>query len=148
MSDDLGKPEKPSMPSDDDIAARFERIREDLKHMDLPDLPDDEKLRARIEGVTSQKSSYKMPEVPEFEIKRPIKPAANGTPGAYNYRSLGIGMSAAYSLIGSMAVGFGLGWVFDHFTHSTYGQPVGAVLGSILGIASAVFLINRDSGGK
>lgn len=135
------------MPSDEDIRARFEKIREDLKGMELPDLPEDGALRAKIEHVTHPSTSFKLPDPPEIPIKMPKVVKADGTPGNYNYRSLGIGMSAAYSLIGAMGVGFGLGWLFDRATHSDYGQPIGAVIGAILGIAMAMMLINRDGGG-
>src|SRR5476651_1260360 len=115
--------DRPGLPSDEDIKARFGKIREELKGMELPELPDDEGLRAKIEHVTNQTSSFKMPDPPEIKFNRPKGPKTDGTPGNYNYKSLGLGMSAAYSLIGAMIVGFGLGWVFDKATHSTYGQP-------------------------
>ena len=136
------------MPSDDDIKSRFEKIRDELHGMELPELPDDDGLRAKIERVTSPSTSYKLPDVPELKIERPKKPGSNGMPGDYNYRTIGIGMSAAYSLVGSMIVGFGLGWLFDHFTYSIYGQVVGSVFGAVLGIVAAIFLINNDGGGK
>jgi F0F1-type ATP synthase assembly protein I len=141
------EPQRPEMPRDDDIRARFEKIREDLKGMELPELPDDEGLREKIERVTNPAGSYKMPDPPEIELKRPKTATSDGSRGNYNYKTLGIGMSAAYSLIGSMIVGFGLGWLFDRATHSNYGQVIGAVAGSILGIVTAIVLINRDGGG-
>jgi F0F1-type ATP synthase assembly protein I len=138
--------EKPQMPSDDDIRGRFEKIREDLRGMELPELPDDEALKAKIEHVTNPASTHKFPDPPDIKLNRPKKPSADGTPGNYNYRTLGIGMSAAYSLVGSMIVGFGIGWLYDRATHGTYGQPIGAVLGAIFGIVAAMALINRDGG--
>ncbi len=148
MAQEPNQPEKPKLPSDEDIQSRFQKIRDELKDMDLPHLPDDEDLRKKIDQVNAPSSVSRMPEVPHIEINRPQKPATNGTPGNYNYRGLGIGMSAAYSLVGSMIVGFGLGWAFDKLTHNNYGQAIGALLGSVLGIASAIFLINRDGGTK
>ena len=55
-------------------------------------------------------------------------------------------MTAAYSLVGAMAVGFGLGWLYDRSTGSSAGAPVGALLGCVLGIVSAVILIFRING--
>jgi F0F1-type ATP synthase assembly protein I len=148
MAEDHGQPEKPQLPSDDDIQARFEKIREDLRGMELPELPEDADLRAKIDHVTNPSGPSRMPDVPELVVNRPKKASTNGTPGSYNYRGLGIGMSAAYSLVGSMIVGFGIGWAYDKATHSSYGQPIGAMLGAIFGIVAAMWLINHEGGNK
>ncbi len=144
MANDSSQPEKPKLPSDDDIQARFSKIRDDLKNMELPELPDDKELRAKIDKVTQGPVASRMPDVPEMNINRPAKKTVTGTPGSYNYRGLGIGMSAAYSLLGSMVVGFGLGWAFDKYTHNNYGMVVGSLLGSVLGIVSAIWMINQE----
>jgi len=144
MANDSSQPEKPKLPSDDDIQARFARIREDLKNMELPELPEDEALREKIQKVTQGTAPSRMPDVPELNFNRPKNNPLSGSPSSYNYRGLGIGMSAAYSLIGSMIVGFGLGWLFDKATHNNYGIVIGSLAGSVLGIVASIWMINQE----
>ncbi len=147
MDEQNSQPEKPSLPSDEDITARFQRIRDELEAMKPADLPEDLATKASEAG-TKPVQAGRMPEVPNLEIPKSTKKPTNGTPGNYNYKSLGIGMSAAYSLVGAMIVGFGLGWVYDRYFHTISGQVIGGLFGSVLGIGSAIFLINRDGGNQ
>ncbi len=114
--------------------------------MELPDLPDDAELRGKIERITSSSPTHRMPDVPD--IPGPARKTVHRGSQSYDYGTLGVGMSAAYAVVGSMAVGFGLGWLIDRVTHSEFGTPIGAVLGAVLGVVSALFLINRSGGGK
>jgi len=148
MTNESHEPIKPTLPSDEDIQARFEKIREELKSFELPNLTEEEELQEKLQHVQSAPTISRMPEVPELNIpkRNTTGPAKDGTPGNYNYRGLGVGMSAAYSLIGAMIVGYGLGWGYDKLFHANYGQVIGALIGSVLGIASAIWVINKDSG--
>ena len=52
------------------------------------------------------------------------------------------GMSAGYqalgSLFGGILVGLGLGWVIDHYVHTT---PWGMLVGCLLGLVAAIYTI-------
>jgi len=52
------------------------------------------------------------------------------------------GMNAGYqalgSLFGGILVGLGLGWVADHYVHTT---PWGMLVGTLLGLAAAIYTI-------
>jgi len=52
------------------------------------------------------------------------------------------GMNAGYqalgSLFGGILVGLGLGWVVDHYVHTT---PWGMLVGTLLGLAAAIYTI-------
>ena len=148
MPTDSNEPLKPIMPSDEDIQARFERIRDELRTLETPVLTEDDELQSKLEQVQKTAGASRMPEVPELNIPKRVSSstATDGIPGNYNYRGLGIGMSAAYSLVGAMIVGFGLGWGYDRIFHTIYGQVIGSLLGSVLGITTSIFIINKDSG--
>ncbi len=118
--------------------------------MELPELPDDavdarlaEIKAMKIPGVPEAPFSRAAPEVPHIDSTRPrvLRP---DTSDPSNYRGLGVGISAGYTLIGAMILGFGLGYLFDRLTGNTYGAVVGALFGAVLGIGAVFYLINRS----
>ena len=60
-------------------------------------------------------------------------------------RGLGLGLAAAYSIIGLPLVGAGLGWLADRYSEGTTFTMIGVFVGIILGVAHAVHLSNRAS---
>ena len=55
---------------------------------------------------------------------------------AEGYRLLG-------EVIGGILCGIGLGWVFDHFAHTT---PFGLVIGLLLGTAASAYAAMKSAG--
>ena len=111
----------------DELAARLAAIEEKAKHL---------------------KAGSRMPDPPEWNYKRPAsmrkKVEDNG------YRGLAVGLSIAYSLVGCMLLGWFLGWLVDRARGggSAGGQAIGGLFGCILGMVSAIWLMNRVGGGR
>ena len=139
----------PEGPSDDDIAARLRRVREELDQMELPDLPEDaipqvppgpkapdfdEQFRALDEKVSRVRDQW------DTNKKTEAKKLASS---AETNRGLGIGMSVAYTIIGLPLVGFGIGVAADQATGSTIWRGVGGFLGSVIGVVGAIILLNK-----
>jgi len=57
-----------------------------------------------------------------------------------------VGMNAGYkalgSLFGGILVGLGLGWVIDHYVHTT---PWGMIVGCLLGLVAAVYSVVKSA---
>lgn len=60
-------------------------------------------------------------------------------------RGLGIGLTVAYTIIGFPLLGAGVGFLIDRSTGGTAGVTLGTVLGVGLGMAAAIFMLNRAS---
>lgn len=59
-------------------------------------------------------------------------------------RGLGMGLSAAYAIIGCPLLGAGVGFLIDRGTGSTAGVTVGTVAGAGLGMAAAIWILSRN----
>ena len=51
------------------------------------------------------------------------------------------GMQALGELIGGILAGLGLGWVVDHYVHTT---PWGMIVGTLLGMVAAVYTVVKS----
>jgi F0F1-type ATP synthase assembly protein I len=131
----------PDPPSDEDIAERLRKVREELSGMELPELPEDEVEAKSIElqekVAAARRRSF--PDPPELEVNRPHQKQLED-PG---YRGLGIGMSVAYSLVGCVVVGWGIGKLIDMQTGGALGQAIGTLLGAVGGLAASIMMIMR-----
>jgi len=67
-----------------------------------------------------------------FEAQDAPKSRADGSAE----RSIGDGYRLLGEVIGGILGGLGLGWVFDHFVHTT---PFGLVIGLLLGTAASAY---------
>jgi len=91
-----------------------------LNVTDEPDNDPDGKLKdldARLKAIDARKRGAK------------DKPAEAG---------MNAGYQALGSLFGGILVGIGLGWVVDHYVHTT---PWGMVVGTVLGLVAAIYTI-------
>ena len=59
-------------------------------------------------------------------------------------RGMGVGLSAAYGIIGLPLVGAGLGWLADRMFHTGFCVIAGVVLGLVGGMVYAVQISNRQ----
>lgn len=101
----------------------------------LPDPPTQEDIDARLEGMRDRLEKAK--------AKTERKPSNDLDPETS--RGTGLGLAAAYAIIGLPFAGALIGWLGDR----SLGTPnvfmmVGVVLGGVLGIAHAVRLSNRQ----
>ncbi|MHB8634931.1 MAG: AtpZ/AtpI family protein [Fimbriimonadaceae bacterium] len=120
MADDEENAGRPSTDSaDDDLESRLAAFDERVK----------------------KAGSVRMPDPPDWNYKRSAKKQI--TPGA-DHRGLGIGMTAAYILVGGMFVGWLAGFGVDHLAHSApTGQAIGGFLGAAFGVGYVIVLANR-----
>jgi hypothetical protein len=115
------------------------------------ELSEEEKLFARVEALKARtRVSQQLPEVPEFEFKRPASGPGSKEPlgptDGGQARELGIGIMAAYTMVGSMVVGFGGGWLADKLLKSgNLWTALGGAGGAIFGIVATMVLLQRAS---
>lgn len=106
-------------------------------------------IEERIKQVTDKLDkarSQRMPDVPDWNYQRPkSRLAPENDPS--NYKGLGVGISAGYTLVGCMLLGWFVGWIIDRPSHGTTYQAILALVGCIAGIGMVFWLINR-SGSK
>lgn len=60
-------------------------------------------------------------------------------------RSLGLGLSIAYMIIGLPLVGAGVGWLLDRQLHANAWAPMFALAGATIGVVFAVMRVNAAS---
>ena len=66
---------------------------------------------------------------------------------AEDAKGLGVGMTVAYTIIGLPLAGAGIGWLLDREAGGRVFITFGTLLGAALGIAMAVFILNRENNG-
>jgi len=66
---------------------------------------------------------------------------------AKDAKGLGAGLTIAYAIIGLPLAGAGIGWLLDRAGGGTLFVTVGTLLGAALGIAMALYLLNRENSG-
>lgn len=148
----------PEGPDDEEIAARLRRVREELSRIEgLPELPED-----RIPQLAP---AHELPKVPDFDDRlKDLEARADAAKNrradkartekrrmesdAESNRGLGIGLTVAYAIIGVPLFGIGLGYLADNAAGTNIYRGVGALLGSIVGIAGAVIILNRQQNQK
>lgn len=60
-------------------------------------------------------------------------------------KGVGIGLTAAYALMGTTMVGLGLGWLADQSTRGRFWQGIGTLIGATAGVAFVVHLSNKHN---
>lgn len=113
---------------------------------ELPEPPSDDEIERRMDEMRRRvsgagKSAF--PEPPDFNVNRPSM-MRKRQEDEHGYRGLGIGLTAAYALVGMMILGFVVGWLIDGRTTGA-ATAFGGLLGTVLGIGFVLWLINRDS---
>jgi hypothetical protein len=129
-----------------------EPSKESRGELDLPSLEEvTERLhRARLRAEAGAKDGpleptpilqSELPDVPEWEFKKREIPGQLKVDTG-SYLTLGVGLSAGYSLIGSTVFGWLIGKLIDQ-NGGFLAQAIGTLLGAILGLVSSVILIIR-----
>jgi hypothetical protein len=116
-----------------------------LKTPEMPNTDEIDQQLRRFSDKVASTGGTRMPNPPDWNYKR----SSSGRPhdsDPNNYRGLGVGISAAYFLVGAMAAGFGIGWLIDKsIGASQTGTAIGGLLGCVVGIAGVVWMINRGN---
>ena len=112
------------------------------------ELEDLDALDAQLSALNekAQAARQRMPNVPDWEYKRPQ--SGPGSKPDYsdkdNYRGLGLGITAAYLLVGFMIVGFGLGYLVNKVFKTANFEVILGMAGAVAGIAMIIYLTNKD----
>ena len=136
-------PQPPKEPEDE--LTRLERLLGE-RSTELPEPPSVDEIREKLDAVPSR-VSREFPDEPELKFKRP-KMLQKETGDSANYRGLGYGLTIAYALVGCMVAGFGVGWLIDRGTGGVTGQAMGGLVGSLVGIGFAFYLMNKSQEGQ
>lgn len=149
------QPEKPKLPSDEEIEARFSKIKENLT-VELDDA--DTKLAEILGNTTVPKV-----EAPDFEdrlhaledkakhlkerrqsqkvqAEKEIRSVRDANQG------LGMGMTIAYTILGMPLAGGCLGLLLNKVTNGTAWLPLCSLIGMVAGLSFAIFLLYRKNG--
>lgn len=100
----------------------------------FPDPPSDEEIDARL-ATNKQRLDQARKKHEATKGTGPLDPKTA--------RGMGVGLSAAYAIIGLPLVGAGLGWLIDRALGTTFIIAILAVAGLIGGMFHAVQLSNR-----
>jgi F0F1-type ATP synthase assembly protein I len=108
-------------------------------------LPGDDDVDAKVAELQAKGREIRkrnpMPEPPEWKVTRPegAKPASGP-----NYRGAGIGLMAAYALVGPVLLGIGIGYLIDKRTPGSHvGQTWGGIIGVIAGFVAFLVTLVR-----
>jgi F0F1-type ATP synthase assembly protein I len=101
---------------------------------EFPEPPSDEELDARLAAQKERLDAARR----KYEANKGSSQLDPKTS-----RGLGIGLSAAYAIIGLPLVGAGLGWLLDRALGTAFFVVVGVVAGLVGGMWHAVQLSNR-----
>jgi F0F1-type ATP synthase assembly protein I len=64
---------------------------------------------------------------------------------AESAKGLGVGLSLAYTIIGTPIIGIAIGWLIDLQTGTQNYRSIGAIAGMILGIFAAIVIFNKSN---
>jgi hypothetical protein len=134
--------------SEEELEERLQKLlgeAPNLRSHDPRPQPEEERtdIESRLQKISDNLDKAKarsFPEPPEVDLKgRTVRkdPA--------NYKGLGIGISIAYVLVGSMALGWVVGWLVDRRTGGTAGQAFGALAGCVVGIGMTFWLMSKNT---
>ena len=134
------------MPSDAEIEARLKQAREKATASIDEDTDTLDAIAARMERLEAKIQSAgmtRMPEPPEVDIK-PLKiPGKFDNDKANTYLGMGVGLSVAYSIVGTTAAGLIIGYLIKMGTGSEISIAIGTLIGAVAGLGSGIFVIIR-----
>jgi F0F1-type ATP synthase assembly protein I len=150
------EPETPKLPTDEEIEARFSKIKENL-NMDLDDV--DPKLHGILENTAvdrlpdSEHDEYatKLADI-DAKIKQakankastePKKDSVSGSLDPQSSVAMGMGLSLAYTIIGSPIVGYGIGLLINKVTGTQGWQIWLTLIGFVIGLGYVVIVQKR-----
>ncbi len=150
------EPEKPNLPTDEEIEARFSKIRENLT-ADVDDV--DDKLEGilkntKVDRLDESEHDEYLSKLDEMDAKlkharetqQKAQPKHNTLSGSLDPKSsvaMGMGLSLAYTIIGSPIVGFGAGLLINKATGTQGWQIWMTLIGFMIGMGYVVMVQKR-----
>ncbi len=153
-------PEKPELPSDEEIEARFHKIRENLS-TDLDDI--DLKLEKILSDTNVDDQKVAPEEHEQYDqrirdLEHKVKTAQNaantttsssgslsGSLDRKGSLSTGLGLSLAYTIIGTPLLGYAVGLGINKLTGTQGWQIWLTLIGSVIGIGWTMMVVNRNN---
>lgn len=148
------EPDKPELPSDDEIEARFNKIREnlhpDLEEVDLqlagilentkaPEIETDE-FDGRIDALREKADALKAKrQAQKAEVDRQIRSTQESSQG------LGMGLTIAYVFLGVPLVGGLIGFALNKLTGGTIWIVIFGLGGMVVGVVYAMILLAQQN---
>jgi F0F1-type ATP synthase assembly protein I len=146
------------MPTDDEINARFEKLKEKL-HVDLEDVD------GKLEHILSETEAPRVPDTVHDEMLSKLdaieqraasakqtldktKPQANSLSGGMDQKSalgMGLGLTMAYTIVGTPLAGYGIGLLINKSTGGNSWHIWLTLLGSVIGIGWVAMVANRHA---
>jgi F0F1-type ATP synthase assembly protein I len=139
IREELERMDLPEEREQDEVEARFQDLQErhQAEKIELPDTsPFDERLRHLEDKVRSAK---------ERQAESSKQTARRRQTEASDARGMGLGLTAAYAIIGVPLVGAGIGWLIDQQLATNIWKGLLCLLGAVIGIGFAVTAVNRRS---
>ena len=141
--DEAGPGGEPPIP-EDPREARMAKLeaemaaKKEFTSVDLPEM--DPELDARIRDVqTRARLAKHAHDVHTMQEERKMKSDGEAA------RGLGVGLTAAYAIIGMPLVGAGIGWLIDRNVDPKIWTGLCTVAGALLGITFTIITINRTN---
>lgn len=146
--------ELPNLPTDAEITERLaaagERAKAEINAAEAEHQADLEKINARLDEIGSKISEVTHSGAPDLpNIDEAIARAKANRPGGIDrdkgntYLGMGIGITVAYSIVGSTLAGLGIGKLIQLQTKNDLPLAFGTLFGAVIGLASGIFIIIR-----
>ena len=120
-----------------DVEARFQAAQENRETDDrLFDAEFEDKLDKLHERADASKQRR---EGAKSEAKRKSFVESDSS------RSLGIGLSIAYTITGLPLLGVGIGWLIDNAAGTTMWKGICMLIGAVIGLAMAFVMMNKSA---
>jgi len=105
------------------------------------ELSDEERqLQEFDERLKRARSSVELPEPPDWDYKRPNYTKKNKVE-ENDYMGMGVGISIAYTMVGCILAGWGIGKLIDLRGTGSLGQAIGTLIGAVVGLVAAIVTI-------
>lgn len=151
------EPEKPELPSDQEIEERFSKIKENLTaNLDdvdarlgeiingtkAPEIDTDD-LDHRLDELGKKAEALKQKkQAADVEAQKQVRMTQDANAG------LGMGLTIAYAILGVPLAGAIVGVVLKNSTGNPVWMPVFTLAGLVFGVLTAVILIQRNNKSK
>lgn len=158
-------PEIPELPSDEDIRAKLQKVRDDLASNNGAGAELELELKAdSMVSKISEAADTALHESPLDEIDTRLellkqKAAASRAKhdratklseseiasSSRNARASGLGLTVAYMIMGFPMAGAGVGWIIDRATGASTWMGILTTIGAVVGVAVTVAMVNKHS---
>jgi len=108
------------------------------KKFKLPEPPSEEEVRQLVHQTRQGHPKAEAARKQDQKAKAEAKSQSEGM------SAIAFGLKLGYSLTGPIILGFGIGWVIDHFAHTNWVFGVGTVLGMIVGFVLLIYLMMQQ----